>query len=89
MEDLLVVSSACRSTICCRCRPDQKKMMVSLVRNGIPSARTLGAGAAACVAHARAHIHDPPLLPFRIAADTSKHGTLLPLPLFRDAHVVC
>lgn len=44
MEDLLVVSSACRSTICCRCRPDQKKMMVSLVRNGIPSARTLAIG---------------------------------------------
>ena len=40
--DLLDVSNECRSVICCRCRPDQKKMMVSLIRHGIPSSRTLG-----------------------------------------------
>jgi magnesium-transporting ATPase (P-type) len=43
MADVLVVAKACRSVICCRCRPDQKKMMVTLVRQGIPTARTLGA----------------------------------------------
>jgi P-type E1-E2 ATPase len=41
---LLTVSNSCRSVICCRCRPDQKKQMVHLVRNGVVGSHTLAIG---------------------------------------------
>ena len=43
-KHLLEVSNSCRSVICCRCRPDQKKQMVELVRRNVPSAHTLAIG---------------------------------------------
>lgn len=43
-RNFLIVFSAARAVICCRCRPDQKRQMVDLVRTGIRDARTLAIG---------------------------------------------
>ncbi len=43
-QALLTVVESCRTVVCCRCRPDQKKLMVELVRRGVRTSRTLAIG---------------------------------------------
>lgn len=43
-SNLLTVMEASRTVVCCRCRPDQKRQMVELVRTGVHKARTLAIG---------------------------------------------
>ena len=42
--NLLVIVGACRAVVCCRCRPDQKKLVVELVKHGVPGACCLAVG---------------------------------------------
>jgi magnesium-transporting ATPase (P-type) len=41
---LLFVAVNCSAVICCRARPDQKARVVKLIREGVPSSRTLAIG---------------------------------------------
>lgn len=43
--DLLVLAESCKSVIACRCRPDQKKKMLELVKHNVHTSRTLAVGA--------------------------------------------
>jgi len=43
-QDLLVIAESCRAVICCRCRPDQKKKMLELIRYNVGTARCLAVG---------------------------------------------
>jgi magnesium-transporting ATPase (P-type) len=43
-RNLLTVAEACRTVVCARCRPDQKKRVVELVKRGLPRSRTLAVG---------------------------------------------
>lgn len=52
---LLYVSVQCAAVICCRARPDQKARVVKLIRDGVPSSRTLAVGACPRVSPLAAH----------------------------------
>lgn len=43
-RNFLVIVEACKTVICCRCRPDQKKQVVQLVRLGVKGSCTLAIG---------------------------------------------
>lgn len=43
-DKLLHIATNSKAVICCRARPDQKAAMVKLIRNGVPTARTLAIG---------------------------------------------
>jgi len=43
-DDLLVIAESCKSVIACRCRPDQKKKMLELIRYRVPTSRCLAVG---------------------------------------------
>lgn len=43
-RNFLVLAEACRTVVCSRCRPDQKKRIVELIKRGLPGARTLAIG---------------------------------------------
>jgi magnesium-transporting ATPase (P-type) len=43
-KDLLVIAESCRAVVCCRCRPDQKKRMLELIRYNVSTSRCLAVG---------------------------------------------
>lgn len=40
----VAVAEACQTVVCCRCRPDQKKFIVELIKSHVKGARTLAIG---------------------------------------------
>ena len=61
---LLLLTQCCQSVVCCRVSPDQKREIVSMIKDNVPGVRTLavGDGANDVAMITAAHVGVSPLL---------------------------